>query len=83
MLGAIEVGEREARDDIAVLENCAGLTIDLKHRRRRTISKPSSALAGRHEDSTRPITLRKRSRASRPRMPPTSTSSACVYAANW
>jgi hypothetical protein len=33
--------------------------------RRRTISKPSSAVAGRHEDSTRPTTLRSRSSASR------------------
>ena len=46
--------------------------------RRRTISKPSSAVAGRHEDSTRPTTFRSRSSASRPLMPPTSTSSACV-----
>ena len=39
-----------------------------RNSRRRTISKPSSAVAGRHEDSTRPTTLRSRSSASRPRL---------------
>ncbi len=42
--------------------------------RRRTISKLSSAVAGRHDDSTRPITERSRRSASRPPVPPSSTS---------
>lgn len=40
--------------------------------RRRTISKLSSAVAGRHDDSIRPMTERSRRRASRPPAPPTS-----------
>ena len=42
-----------------------------------------SADAGRQEDSTRPTTFRSRSSASRPRMPPTSTSSAWVCGEPW
>jgi hypothetical protein len=52
-------------------------------RRARIASGPGkplhSALAGRHDVSTRPATLRNRSSASRPRIPPTSTSSARAW----
>ena len=41
-------------------------------RRRRTISKLSSELAGRQADSTLPTTVRSRANASRPPGPPTS-----------
>ena len=50
------------------------------NRRRRTISKLSSALAGRQEESIRPITFLRLAMACRPRSPPTSTSAVASSA---
>ena len=76
--GARAEGRDIGRMQPLLLERAAGPASG-SNSLRRTISKPSSAVAGRQEDSTRPTTLRNRSSASRPRMPPTSTSSDCVW----
>jgi len=60
---------------VGALAAALGELLSGSKRRRRTISNPSSALAGRQEASTRPTALRSRSSAARPRSPPTSTSS--------
>ena len=64
LLRAVQLGEG-SRHHVAVLD-WAGSDRGWKSRRR-TISKPSSALAGRQEDSTRPTTLRRRSTGPRAR----------------
>src|SRR5258706_7678260 len=72
LLAAVQIAER-AHDRVA--PRGAGSLIG-SNRRRRTISKPSSALAGRQADSSPPKVFLSRLNASRPASPPISISEA-------